>query len=81
MRIVIDNTETTQIYDDRGNDILEILSNHGIYLTNIVLRVTPSSFSLQAELWSEQYVIETPNNVMNIVQALHSIEGPLNGKV
>jgi hypothetical protein len=74
MKIVIDEFERTEIFDDRGRDILKILADHSIYLSDIVLRMTPGGVSLQAKISSCSYVIETPNSLMNIIEALHSVE-------
>lgn len=74
MKIIINSEGDTQVFDDKGTDILKMLTDHGVYLTNMTLRMSPGGVSLQATLNSVQYVIETPNSLMNIVEALHSIE-------
>ena len=78
MRIVIGPTqsitEQTKIYDDEGNDVIDILASHGIYLADVVLRITPSGSSLQANVISSKYIVETPNSLMNITQALNTLE-------
>lgn len=73
MRIIV-LEHTTRIYSDEGKDMLDILANHGIYLTDITFRMTPGGVSLQAHVESHTYVIETPNSLMNIVQALNTME-------
>lgn len=74
MKIVIDENQRIQMSDDRGNDLFKLLADHGIYLKDIVLRLSPSGIGLSASLESRQYVIETPNELMNIVHALRSEE-------
>lgn len=73
MKIVITDEHKTRVYSDEGKDILEILANHGIYLKDIVLRITPHGVSLHAQVESGTYVIETPNSLMNIVEALNHV--------
>lgn len=75
MRIIIDELGQTNIYDEKGEDMVKLLCNHGIYLSDVTLRMSPAGASLQANIVSCRYVIETPNSLMSIVHALHSIEG------
>jgi hypothetical protein len=75
VKIVIDESGQTNIFDDTGLDVIELLCNHGLYLSDITLRMTPGGVSLQAAITSSKYLIDVPNSLMNVIEALNSIEG------